>query len=1092
MDIATAGTAGMFPEAGVFFQPPGKHVDEWLYTLEWVPLEEAPARGPAGPEKRFLLLGADAAGLAPELFGECAGHNVRLVRVSHGKTFRQVDEDTFTLDYQNEFHFKMLAQHLRRPIDGVVDLSSCAYPAPQPASLREEVLASLAVKLHVVKAFEPLLAGGAFAMVYVTNRGQNAGRAGVDFINCLAGTFLKSLLSEYPAIEARLIDVDLHDPVPLGRMLLAELFSASHLRFVAYRNHKRYVQQLVPLQGGAAPESPGPSGSPGPFLVTGGASGVGLVIAKHLARQYPGCRLIILGRTRVEGQEAATPGTRAARGVAQLRALGASVRYHSVDIGDQEQLKKTFRQIGREHDRIDQVYHAAGIAGKGHPTRLKKVSDFDVVFGPKVYGSLYLDQAVQPFRPRLFVCISSINALVPHPEHAEYALADAFEDAFAWNRRSAACRYVSINWPGWLLEDKTSPDGQNFNALRNITPEDGMAALGFCLRADRPNVIVADVDLQDVEANPFFAVGGARFVPAGEDARPPETAQPGRQTDVLAGVMALFRKILKPEALTEESDFFDLGGNSLTGAQLVNALHDAYGVQLGVGDLLDLATPAQITGHLLLTRSLGGKQAPVSEPAPIEEQEDYRPLLEQQGWWIRSKYWTEPFPFHMSQMYETPDYEEATFRKTFRVLLRRHEALRSGFFLREGDIRVRVHDPETLVLNHQFADCSGEPDPRARAAELFGPVGSKPFALDEAPLFRTLTVKYDENHFYTLLVIHHIISDAVSLDVLKWELMHIYQRLKENEEPQFEPLRIHYKDFAAWRTLEMKLHREELLKLWRTTVVPAVTGPHHPASFSGLLTEKPLGYREALQADLEQNFHPWVAGNVNEVYAVAGIAKPLVGASYVAFIDTPLLNELKLFSRQERITPFMLTSAVLALLHHQITGRCDLVFGAPVSLRNDKACEAMMGWFLSTNLLYIHTRPDQPFLDWLKQTGEVLWEFLKYRMYPFEKLLEDLELSPAYVDTVFLNYISTDGPGRATTAFEGTGHRGHGTPTFDINFTFTEYADGVKLVCDYRPALFTPGAIGRIVDQYLELLEKVLRNPKEQTSSYLRKTTPVA
>ena len=68
----------------------------------------------------------------------------------------------------------------------------------------------------------------------------------------------------------------------------------------------------------------------------------------------------------------------------------------------------------------------------------------------------------------------------------------------------------------------------------------------------------------------------------------------------------------------------------------------------------------------------------------------------------------------------------------------------------------------------------------------------RPFELNQAPLFRAELAESDEAA-YIMVDMHHIISDGVSIERLLTEFNEIY-----NGE-ELEPLRIQYKDFAAWQ-----------------------------------------------------------------------------------------------------------------------------------------------------------------------------------------------------------------------------------------------------------------------------------------------------
>lgn len=56
----------------------------------------------------------------------------------------------------------------------------------------------------------------------------------------------------------------------------------------------------------------------------------------------------------------------------------------------------------------------------------------------------------------------------------------------------------------------------------------------------------------------------------------------------------IFRRVLETPDVTPDSDFFDLGGDSLLGTRVLSAVARATGVELSFDDFLLAATPGAL------------------------------------------------------------------------------------------------------------------------------------------------------------------------------------------------------------------------------------------------------------------------------------------------------------------------------------------------------------------------------------------------------------------------------------------------------------------------------------------------------------------
>jgi acyl carrier protein len=65
-------------------------------------------------------------------------------------------------------------------------------------------------------------------------------------------------------------------------------------------------------------------------------------------------------------------------------------------------------------------------------------------------------------------------------------------------------------------------------------------------------------------------------------------------TASVAGVSAIFRRVLETTDITAESDFFALGGDSLLATRILSAVARTYGVELSFDDFVAAPTPGSL------------------------------------------------------------------------------------------------------------------------------------------------------------------------------------------------------------------------------------------------------------------------------------------------------------------------------------------------------------------------------------------------------------------------------------------------------------------------------------------------------------------
>ena len=380
------------------------------------------------------------------------------------------------------------------PVDGLVHL---AMLSPQTGPEDVRALFQLAKTVLDHEAAWVMAATGLGGLFGTAENGADHSYAGG------AAGLIKSLAKEKSSARICTIDLDpTADPSTLADHLFNELIATDGLIEVAYekdgvRRTLAPVKALLDDQEDSAALLDKDS----VVLITGGARGITASVAVELARRF-GCKLELVGRSPepadeegpltaeisdplavkralIESNDGATPAeievqTRqllAAREIRatlrQLRDLGCEVRYHSLDVRDNDAFGERIDELYKRHGKIDGVIHGAGVVEDKLLTH-KTSESFDRVFDTKVKGALTLAGKIRD-DARFVVFFSSISAAFGNRGQVDYAAANDVLDklAHSWNRRLDG-RVLSINWGPWDSTGMVSDELRREYARRGI------------------------------------------------------------------------------------------------------------------------------------------------------------------------------------------------------------------------------------------------------------------------------------------------------------------------------------------------------------------------------------------------------------------------------------------------------------------------------------------------------------------------------------------------------------------------------------------------------------------------------------------------
>src|SRR4051794_18336125 len=122
-------------------------------------------------------------------------------------------------------------------------------------------------------------------------------------------------------------------------------------------------------------------------VITGGSRGLGLVMARQLARE--GARLVLLARNAEELRNAEV----------ELTGSGAKVLAFRCDVRKREQVDHTIQRIVDQEGRIDVLINNAGVIQVG-PLEHMTCEDFEQAMAIHFFAPLFLTLAVLPHMRR--------------------------------------------------------------------------------------------------------------------------------------------------------------------------------------------------------------------------------------------------------------------------------------------------------------------------------------------------------------------------------------------------------------------------------------------------------------------------------------------------------------------------------------------------------------------------------------------------------------------------------------------------------------------------------------------------------------------
>jgi NADP-dependent 3-hydroxy acid dehydrogenase YdfG len=323
-----------------------------------------------------------------------------------------------------------------------------------------------------------------------------------DIRKSVSTGFLRTARVEFPLLDIRQIDFGNSDAASTAAYLRTELDSPASVAVdgpeTLYHNGKRLSLMFEPAVFDESLEREKVFNKDKVFWVIGGTSGVGRLLAQHLAGNYQ-ASLALSGSRRLPPVEeydqyladnddgiSATITL-----IRELEAMGSNVIYVSTDVRSADSMRVSLDIIRLTYKTLDGVYFSA-LQLDDMMIVQKEWPGYRNMMDMRVYGLHELIHQLKPDELDFFVMFSSCTGLTGNVGQSDYSASDVYMDCIPFqNYGSNQCRFKTIQWGPWSLGQQVSDivlDHINRNGLIHVTPDGGMAALEKLILSDAKSV----------------------------------------------------------------------------------------------------------------------------------------------------------------------------------------------------------------------------------------------------------------------------------------------------------------------------------------------------------------------------------------------------------------------------------------------------------------------------------------------------------------------------------------------------------------------------------------------------------------------------
>lgn len=491
-------------------------------------------------------------------------------------------------------------------------------------------------------------------------------------------------------------------------------------------------------------------------------------------------------------------------------------------------------------------------------------------------------------------------------------------------------------------------------------------------------------------------------------------------------LLKIWKDIVGDKPIDTDASFHRMGGNSLSIMKLIGKIYKEFNVRISLGELFDNLTVQKQVAFIKRSSKDNLYVIPKTPQKP-----SYNVSAAQERTYFQFELDKNSTAHNLPVAWEVrSEFDKNRIEQAFRLLVERHEGLRTTFALDNGRLQQYIH----ATVNFDLEEINDVED-----ALLYETVTNfvRPFDLNNGPLFRCGVIYTRKGKKMLVADFHHIICDGMSQVNLFGDFIKFYNGEK------IQPLPLQYKDYAEWE-------------------------------YNFKFTEEYITHREFWLRSFEGDIPTLDLPTVHTIGETGRGGSVTFGIKYDDI--RPFMD----FLGREGITTFPGLLSFYYLFLSQLTGQEDIVIGVASAGRIQEEMEKVVGMFVKVLPIRYAAETDMSFADFVRSIKQFLIEATSKQVYDISNIVMEINknrVSPVEnlyeASFAFLNF-NDETPETAEQFavydFELTASK------LPLTLIASEHPGSFKFRLQYSAAHFTRSDMEMLVKQFQLLVENAARN----------------
>lgn len=989
------------------------------YHLAWKGLPKTEVRN-IQDEKIVLIM--DSQGVGENVKHALANGN-KLITVVLGETFSKTGNTEYICSETKEDYEKLFHELAEERIDRIIHVSSITAGANGVRSVFQMYQALIGIDANKRILRLNVISSNAYEIT-----GQEHT---IEPDHAAVYGLLKAASRESGFLHFQCLDIDL-DSYETEEVIRAIAMETPYF-LTALRNRTCYVEEIE--AGYPQKEMEVAIRENGVYLVTGGNGGIGKQIARYLASRKH-CKIIFLSRTPFQDEEL----------LKELEKSGSKYSTFCADVADYEQMELLMETIHKEYGVLHGVFHCAGLFEQGYLAG----KDWETVYQVmkvKMEGTRILDQVTRDKNLDCLFLFSSMAAIIGMQGQAGYTAANSFLDSFQEYRNKSGFKTISVNWGIW---------GETGGALnfqfdkefiyRPLTNQEALEVLEKILEGGFKRTLAVKINyqnrsLKDYQSLPLLVSKSIcsyiEFLKT-EEKEETENKVAELKNVIITGrkngdysedeirVAQVWGNVLGYREINIYEDFFSIGGDSRAAALIVNYLKQMFHMAVTAADVLKFPTIESFCSNLHAEEN-----TVVIRPAAKKEQ--YALSYSQYRLFIMNQMAQSALSYNVPMVLSLNEtIDEERMQKALVQMVERQEVFRTAIEIQDGEPKQVVKNEAEIRLeefeskDEQIEECM---------LQFF-----RPFDLSKAPLLRAGIIKTNDRQVL-LLDFNHIIADGTSIRIFLSELFSLYKG------KPLDMLKLHMKDYTEWQNQAVKdgLFKQQE-EYWMNQFANGIP-------------------KLELQEDYDS------------------VQQGIRGERLSFVLEKELIESLKKVSAEYGVTLYMILASAFYLLLYKYTGQKELVLGIPVSGRNQKEQENMIGMFVNVLPVKVEIDPQQTYEQMLERVRTQFLNAYENQDYPYLLLLEKMSAKYGVSSLFEVSFLMQSAPMEKITVDDtlsvSLNQFNTKTAREKLLLEIVESGEEIAANFEYSDELYTRSTIEQLATYYQKLVRRINETQKK-------------